>query len=113
MDFFDLRFDQVKVVKQPCRCRTYVIAGTGLQANVTVGFTQGENILLQAREEGGCKRACPSGTMRRGQAAAMLGKTLRSKYLGAHRRQHRASRAIEHVKQRWRRVRKQSPQPAL
>ena len=78
-DFFELRFDEVKVVQQPFGRRTHIVASDGLSADVVVRLTQHADVVAQAGKEsrgpqrGIARSVCDS------QAATMLGKAPCSK----------------------------------
>ena len=88
----------MKVVQQPFGRRTDVVPGTGLHADVVMGFTQYGNIAFDARKEGaGTRRS--GGAMGLRQTAPMLGKALGAKNLGSNGCLHFAARARQDVTQ--------------
>ena len=99
LDFLQLRLDQMKVVEQPLGRRADVVPGALLVGDVAVCFAQRADVAAQTRHEGARRRCSPRGAVGVTEAAAVLGKTLRTEDLGANGRLHGAARRVQDVDQ--------------
>ena len=107
--FLDLRFNQMKVVKQPFRRRADVVTRGGLAADVAVRLAQRHHVVVQLRKKHHRLRAADGRVVRLRQAAAVLCKALRAKYLRPNRRRGRALGAVQQIAQSCGCVGQQTP----